>query len=299
MSTIISYTKCPGCNSNNIYNVLTVTDFTVSQERFDIYECGDCTLRFTQNVPDEEHIGAYYRSSEYISHSDTNKGIINKLYHLVRNKTLQQKKKLIEQQTGLKKGYLLDVGAGTGAFINIMKQNGWDVIGLEPDSVARTNAQQLHQLTLLTPDKLFSFSAKQFDAITLWHVLEHIHDLHNYIQTFYNILKPNGILIIAVPNYTSYDAATYKEYWAAYDVPRHLYHFSPQSMEALAKQHGFKISQYVPMKYDSYYVSMLSEKYLNERNNYMSAFLNGKRSNSKTKGDAKKFSSVIYILKKK
>jgi 2-polyprenyl-3-methyl-5-hydroxy-6-metoxy-1,4-benzoquinol methylase len=298
MNTTISHTKCPGCYSNNIYKVLTVSDFTVSKDSFDIYECGNCTLRFTQNVADEAHIGKYYQSAEYVSHSNTNKGIINKLYHLVRRKTLQQKQKLIERQTKLKTGYLLDVGAGTGAFLHTMKQAGWDVVGLEPDEIARTNAEQLHQLTLLPPNKLFSFSAKQFDTVTLWHVLEHVHRLHDYMQAFFNILKPNGVLVIAVPNYTSYDAAVYKKFWAAYDVPRHLYHFSPQSMEALSTQHGFKIVQHLPMKYDSYYVSMLSEKYVRGKNNYLSAFLTGRKSNSKAKGDAKKYSSVIYVLRK-
>lgn len=299
MTNVITYTSCPVCKSSNIAEVLCAKDFTVSQKIFSIWQCNDCACRFTQNVPDTNAIGAYYQSSAYVSHSDTKKGLINKLYHTVRNYTVEQKRKLIEKVSSRKKASLLDVGAGTGAFAAMMQKAGWNVTGLEPDATARENALKNHQLQLQTLDALFSFSDKQFDVITLWHVLEHVHQLHKYVETFYRLLKDDGTLIIAVPNYTSTDASTYKEFWAAYDVPRHLYHFSPASMQQLMQQHNFKIVEYKPMWFDSFYVAMLSEQYKTGRNNLVSAVWNGFASNIKAMSDVKKCSSVIYVMKKK
>jgi 2-polyprenyl-3-methyl-5-hydroxy-6-metoxy-1,4-benzoquinol methylase len=298
MTDVVTYTSCPVCHSSNIREVLRVKDFTVTQKTFSIWQCNNCTCRFTQNVPDANTIGAYYQSSAYVSHSDTKKGLINKLYHAVRNYTLEQKRKLIEKLADRKNGILLDVGAGTGAFAGVMKKTGWNVIGLEPDETATENALKNHQLQLKSLDALFSFGDKQFDVITLWHVLEHVHELHKYVKTFHRILKDDGILIIAVPNYTSTDASAYKEFWAAYDTPRHLYHFSPESMQQLMRQHNFKIIQYKPMWFDSFYVAMLSEQYKNGHNNLMSAVWNGFTSNIKAVNDVKKCSSIIYVIKK-
>ncbi|HRH47113.1 MAG TPA: class I SAM-dependent methyltransferase [Panacibacter sp.] len=298
MSNTITYQQCPLCNSSNITEVLQAKDYTVSNEIFSIWHCTDCTGRFTQNIPSPATIGAYYQSTSYISHSDTKKGFINSLYHIVRNYTLQSKRKLVQKISGLQKGALLDVGAGTGAFASKMQQAGWNVTGLEPDTIARENALKNHQLKLQTLDALFNLPASSFNVITMWHVLEHVHQLHDYINTFYNILKNDGVLIIAVPNYTSRDAAVYKEYWAAYDVPRHLYHFSPQSMQQLMQKHGFRVKEYSPMWFDSFYVSMLSEQYKTGGNNLIKAVWNGFVSNLKAIGNARQCSSVIYIITK-
>jgi 2-polyprenyl-3-methyl-5-hydroxy-6-metoxy-1,4-benzoquinol methylase len=234
-----------------------------------------------------------------VSHSDTQEGFIHRCYHLVRNYTLQIKRKLVQQTTGKKTGDLLDVGAGTGAFSKIMKDAGWVVTGLEPDETARKNAFDINGLQLLSPDHLYQFSADSFDAITMWHVLEHVHDLHGYLDKYHSILRNGGRLVIAVPNYTSYDAAIYQQFWAAYDVPRHLYHFSPESMSNLADKKGFRINSIKPMWFDSFYVAMLSEQYKTGGNRYFNAFWNGFISNLKTMFDHKKCSSVIYILEKK
>jgi 2-polyprenyl-3-methyl-5-hydroxy-6-metoxy-1,4-benzoquinol methylase len=298
MPSFIIYTQCPVCHSTNINEVLSAEDYTVSRETFVVWHCNDCTCRFTQNVPAVGDIGAYYQSAAYVSHSDTKKGVINRLYHTVRNYTLQKKKLLIEKLSGKKKGLLLDVGAGTGAFAAIMQEAGWSVSGLEPDVTARENALKNHQLQLQTLDTLFSFGDKQFDVITLWHVLEHVHELHKYIETFYRILKDDAILIIAVPNYTSYDAQLYEQFWAAYDVPRHLYHFSPAAIKQLMQQHNFKVTQCKPMWFDSFYVAMLSEQYKTGHNNFIRAVWNGFASNTKAMSDAEKCSSVIYVIKK-
>jgi len=292
---MISYSACPSCGQKNIAFVFSVKDYTVSHEQFEIWECQNCTLRFTQNVPEENAIAAYYQSENYISHSDTSEGLINKLYHKVRIRTLANKKKLVEHLTAKSAGSILDVGCGTGAFLHIMQHAGWKITGLEPDETARKKAQELYQLNLESSEKLFSLPAESFDAITLWHVLEHVHSLHDYIDQLKKLLKPGGRLFIAVPNYTSYDESIYKEFWAAYDVPRHLYHFSPKAMETLLERHGMKIKLMKPMWYDSFYVSMLSEQYKSGKSNVVKAFANGAISNLKAIGNVKKCSSVIYV----
>lgn len=298
MTNQILYTLCPVCGSAGISKVFRVKDNSVSQEYFDIYHCSNCQVRFTQNPPSEAVIGDYYKSENYISHTDTSKGLINRLYRLVRNFSVNQKKKLVEEATGLKKGNLLDVGSGTGYFAAAIKKEGWQVTGLEPDEGARKVAIQQHSLELLPVEELFNLPANKFDAITLWHVLEHVYDIKKYITAFKKILADNGKLFIAVPNYKSYDAEAYKEDWAAYDVPRHLYHFIPHTMLWLVKESGLKILEVKPMWFDSFYVSLLSSKYKNGRANWFGAFWTGLRSNLAAMKDVKKCSSLIYVISK-
>jgi len=299
MASTITYKQCPCCGSNNIKPQLVAKDYTVSNQSFDIWHCHNCTVRFTQNVPDEDSIGSFYQSTNYVSHSDTHEGLINNLYHRVRKRTLLQKSELIIDACKTANGVLLDVGSGTGAFAQTMIEAGWKVTGLEPDETARTVAINKYGLQLDDPKILFDLPQNTFDAITMWHVLEHVHNLHGYLDQYQKILKPEGKLIIAVPNYTSSDATAYNEYWAAYDVPRHLYHFSPESMTKLADLKGFKIETYEPMWYDSLYVSMLSEKYKNGKGNLPMAVINGLISNLKASKNYKLCSSVIYVMSKR
>jgi SAM-dependent methyltransferase len=296
MDSII-YTNCPSCGSGSVAQKLVAIDYTVSKEQFGIWQCDNCSLRFTQNVPGQSSIGKYYQSENYISHTDTKKGLVNSLYHLIRKRTLHQKQRLIETVTGVKTGNLLDIGAGTGAFCSYMKKAGWNVLGLEPDEMTRNRALELYGISLQAIDHLFE-QDKTYDAVTMWHVLEHVHPLHEYIDQVKKVLKPNGRAFIAVPNYTSYDAAKYKEYWAAYDVPRHLYHFSPASMKWLIEKHGMIVEKIQPMWYDSFYVSMLSEQYKYGRPGNLNAFKNGFLSNLKASGNNEKCSSLIYIIAK-
>lgn len=298
MINTIQYTQCPACESKDISEVLCAKDYTVSGEIFEIWQCAHCNLRFTQNVPDEEGIVPYYKADTYISHSNTRKGIVNWLYHIVRKRTLKQKAELVKKYSGLQTGNLLDIGAGTGAFASVMKSENWEVLALEPDEDARRNAKRDFDIELQDGGELFSLDEASFDVITMWHVLEHVHDLHNYIAVFQKIIKSKGTLLIAVPNYTSFDATYYEGFWAAYDVPRHLYHFSPESMKLLVAQYGFKVEKCLPMKFDSYYVSMLSEQYKNGKKNLIKSFLNGFQSNKKAQHNAEKYSSVIYVIKK-
>lgn len=296
---MIHYTACPVCKNDLIQEQLTAKDYTVSQHDFSIWHCNICTARFTQDVPAQDAIGGFYASDNYISHSDTKKGVINSLYHLVRKRTMGSKRKLVVRETGMQKGMILDIGCGTGAFLDTMKHAGWDISGLEPDAVARKKAAGLYDIHPQEPNKLFELKPASFNAITMWHVLEHVHELHEYIKQIGALLSPDGKLFIAVPNYTSKDAAIYKKYWAAYDVPRHLYHFSPQSMEKLLSIHGLKLTTVKPMWFDSFYVSMLSEQYKNGKGNIPKAVFNGLLSNLKALGNVRKCSSVIYVISNK
>lgn len=298
MAPFIRYTHCPVCGSADIKEVLSAKDFTVSGETFPVAECTACTLRFTQNVPDAASVSPYYKSENYISHTNTSKGLINRLYQWVRKRTLKQKRKLVERATGVTRGQLLDVGSGTGAFVREMKEQGWTVTGLEPDADARKVSLEVNRVELTDISQFYQLPAGAYDAITMWHVLEHVHDLQAYIAQLKKLLKEQGRLFIAVPNYTSKDAAVYKEFWAAYDVPRHLYHFSPQSIQVLVEKHGMKLYEHLPMWYDSFYISMLSSKYKNGRTNLVASFFNGLRSNIKAAGDVKRCSSVIYVIGK-
>ncbi|CAA9509448.1 MAG: SAM-dependent methyltransferases [uncultured Segetibacter sp.] len=299
MDSKINYDHCLCCGSAAISKVFDCIDYTVSNEYFEIWKCNTCTFRFTQNAPGEANISTYYQSAEYISHSNTKHGLVNRLYHYVRSFTLTTKLNLIEEVTGLKHGVLLDVGAGTGAFAFTMQQAGWNVTGLEPDETARTNGFNNYELQLEELSNLHHLPDDTFDAITLWHVLEHVHDLHGYLEKFLKILKPVGRLVIAVPNFTSYDANIYRQYWAAYDVPRHLYHFSPKSIKILLEKKGFAVEAFKPMWFDSFYVSMLSEKYRHGKNSFINAVWVGLLSNIKALFNTQRCSSVIYVVRKK
>ena len=293
---MIVYSACPCCNGVDISKVLSAADHTVSNETFEIWQCNVCTARFTQNVPDKSEIEKYYKSENYISHSDTKQGFINSLYHFVRKRTLNGKRKLVEKYTKLSIGKILDIGAGTGAFLQVMQKSEWDVTGFEPDETARENAKKLYGLSLQPSEELFNLKAETFDAITLWHVLEHVHELHEYMDQLKKLLKLTGCLFIAIPNYACYDEKIYKEFWAGYDVPRHLYHFSPTSITQLLLQHGLQLKEIKPMWYDSFYVSMLSEKYKTGKNNFLNACWNGYVSNWKALFNKERCSSIIYIV---
>lgn len=294
----IHYTQCPVCAANDFGNVWKAKDYTVSGELFDIAVCRTCTLAFTQDVPDAGSIGPYYKSENYISHSNTARGLVNSIYHTVRKRTLASKCKLIVSATGMKEGRLLDVGSGTGAFVQEMKAHGWEVTGLEPDEDARKVAMADYNVQLADINQFYQLTPGSFDAITLWHVLEHVHELHPYVQQLRNLLTEKGKLFIAVPNYTSNDARAYQQYWAAFDVPRHLYHFSPASMQVLMQRNGMKVLEYKAMWYDSFYISLLSSKYKNGKTNWIGAGWNGFLSNLKALGNVKKCSSVVYVIGK-
>jgi 2-polyprenyl-3-methyl-5-hydroxy-6-metoxy-1,4-benzoquinol methylase len=289
---------CPVCGASETVLQFACTDHSISKEVFNVRQCPGCRHRFTFPTPSEQNIGAYYKADHYISHTDTSKGLINKLYKFARRFTLSEKRRFVQRQTGLASGKLLEVGTGTGAFLHIMEEAGWQTTGLEPDFHAREKAMALYKLTVFEPAHLYDLPTGSFDAIVLWHVLEHVYTIHAYMEQFSRLLKPDGLLFIAVPNYTSHDAHIYHEFWAAYDVPRHLHHFCPASLQVLGARFGFKISRQKRMWLDAFYISLLSEKYKYGRFRYLPAFFNGFISNLKTLSNRSKCSSLIYVLKK-
>ena len=295
----VHHDVCPVCKHKKVKFVFDAIDYTVSKQKFSIYECDYCSLRFTQDIPSGETIGVYYKSEDYISHTNTSKGFINNLYQKVRTKTMRKKALLVTKKTKLSKGTLLDIGSGAGTFLFTMQQQGWDVLGLEPDADARAVAMETYGIASRSSIEIFDLPNEKFHAITMWHVLEHVHQLHEYVQELFRILAPGGKLFIAVPNYTSKDAETYQQYWAAYDVPRHLYHFSPKSVKNLMEQHGFTVAEMKPMWYDSFYISMLSSKYKTGSINYVAAGLHGVSSNIMAINNVEKCSSIIYVIEKK
>lgn len=290
-----SQQKCPICDSDKKSLFLTCKDYTVSKIEFEIKKCGACGFAFTSPRPQNSDLGQFYESDEYISHSNAKKGVVSRLYQSVRNKTLQQKLALINARQA--KGTLLDIGCGTGEFANVMKQDGWKVRGIEPGDKAREAAKSNYSLDVQSEDAIAGIPPASMDVITMWHVLEHVPDLQGRIRELKSILRQDGLLIIAVPNRNSHDAAHYGKYWAAYDVPRHLWHFRPDDIRALMAQHDFEVKEVLPMKYDSFYVSMLSEKYMTGSVRYLSAFLRGWRSNSWAGKEA--WSSQIYVIRRK
>lgn len=293
---MIRHDKCPLCGSPRISKALSATDHTVSGESFGIWQCAHCCFRFTQDAPAAENIGRYYESEEYISHTEKKTGFVNHLYMYVRRITLRQKKNFVTNHTGLATGRLLDVGAGTGAFLDCMARAGWAVEGVEPAESAIQKAASTYGLRLKETGTLFESAEPEFDAITLWHVLEHVHELHRYFEQLKRRCKPGGRIFIAVPNFTSYDAEHYGGGWAAYDVPRHLYHFSPASMNVLIEKHGCRLEGIYPMWFDSFYVSMLSEKYRKSSLSFLRGLWCGLQSNLSALKNRKKASSVIYVI---
>ncbi len=269
---------------------LKIKDYSISQEEFTLVYDEVLDMFSTDPVPD--NLGKYYLSENYISHTDSNDGLFEKVYQWVKNYMLKKKVKLISSYA--EKGTLLDIGAGTGDFLNQAKKSGWDVTGIEPSASARKRAF----------DKginLFEVEAevedRKFDVITMWHVLEHVPDVEKQIEWIKNHLSIDGVLIVAVPNFNSYDAKYYKKFWAAWDVPRHLHHFSSKSIKTLFEKNGFNLIEQKPLIFDSFYVSLLSEKYKSTSLiQPVSAFMIGLRSNWRAR-QTKEYSSIIYILK--
>jgi 2-polyprenyl-3-methyl-5-hydroxy-6-metoxy-1,4-benzoquinol methylase/predicted RNA-binding Zn-ribbon protein involved in translation (DUF1610 family) len=287
---------CPLCGSSNINRFLKSKDYSNKGEDFTIVFCEDCTFKFTQNPPSEEAIGAYYQLEQYISHTETKKGRISRIYHKVRSITLKQKAHLVIKYTSKIVGHHLDIGSGTGAFVHVMEKSGWNSIGVEPNAAARKRANELYLASIYPMNELENFSAASYTAITMWHVLEHVHDLHEMMQCIHKLLDVDGKLFIAAPNHQSFDAQFYGQFWAAYDLPRHLYHFTPKTIRQLLKQHGLKLITIKPMWFDSFYVSMLSERY--RKGNMLRAFFVAAYSNFCALFNRERCSSLIYVIEK-
>ena len=283
---------------SNLEPYLKCKDYTVSGENYELMFNKDYEMLVTISVP--ENLSYYYKSEDYISHTDSKKTVIDKIYQTVKNITLKRKLRLINEcllhQNSISRPEqnILDIGAGTGDFLKVCKVNLWNVFGIEPDMEARNIAAK--KGVLLHKD-VSHFKDKKFEIITLWHVLEHVENLEEYISTLEKLLSKNGTLIIAVPNYKSYDAKYYSKFWAAFDVPRHLWHFSETSISKLFAPVNLTVEKTLPMRFDAYYISLLSEKYKYGSMKPISALFRGFVSNIKAI-KSKQYSSLIYVLKK-
>lgn len=277
-------------SKHNVY--LTVKDHSVSGETFELLLDENLQLLKTHPQPGPENLSRYYESEDYISHTDGKRSLFEKLYHTIKQKALRDKIKLVQ---GFKpqKGKLLDIGAGTGDFLVMAQKNGWEIKGIEPSSKAKAIAETKG---VSFAGELSEMADHSVDVITMWHVLEHVPDVEAQIAELKRIVKPDGIIIIAVPNFKSFDAQHYGIFWAAYDVPRHLWHFSKTAIKLLFAKQEMELVKILPMKFDSFYVSLLSEKYKTGKMNFVSGFLTGLHSNMKASRNFE-YSSHIYVIK--
>lgn len=268
-------------------------DYSVSQEVFTLKYNEDYHLYKTEPIP--VNLSSYYETEDYISHTDAKESLIDKLYQSVKKITLKSKSKLLSRLVNSKKAKVLDIGCGTGSFLEFLNKNDWNTSGIEPSDVAR---KLVEQKGVNCFSNINDLKDQQFDVITMWHVLEHVPDFNKQFEEFNKLLNKKGIVVIAVPNFESYDAKFYAEYWAALDVPRHLWHFSEKAISKIADEHDFFLKEIKPMWFDSFYVSLLSEKYKFKKTNYLCAFWIGLLSNIKALRNGQ-FSSKIYILEQK
>ncbi len=287
---------CPACRSADVSFRFQLKDYFLTKETFDIHECNHCTLRFTNPAPEESEIGKYYASEDYFSHTDKAGSMLSRVYNLVRGIAVSSKRKLIVASSQLKQGKILDIGCGTGEFLGEMQQFGWESFGVEPNEQARAQAIGNHHLQVVAPEKFEELSDHSFDVITLWHVLEHIHELDDYMTQITRLLKPKGVMIFALPNYRSLDASIYDHQWAGYDVPRHLYHFSKDAFTALLDRFQMTLINLKPMHFDPFYVSILSEKFKKNGGSILGAMLNGLQSFIGGLFNKERSSSIIYIV---
>ena len=296
---MVTHNKCLVCQSENVKTFLALKDYFKTQEKFEIWECADCSFLFTHKLADETEIGDYYKSEEYFSHSDKKKGFIASLYQIGRKYMLGKKYRAIKHKTNCEEKTALDIGSGTGHFIQHLKEKGWKVEGIEMDKDAREYSINEFSLNVRDNNALFNEEFEQKDVISLWHVLEHLYNPQKYIERILELLKNDGLLVIALPNANSWDAKHYKKHWGAYDVPRHIWHFTPASFRRLIADYPVEIIKIKKMPLDALYVSMLSEKYKGKSLASIRGIIKGVWSNIMCLGNAEKSSSVIYFLKKK
>ena len=276
---------------------LKCKDHSVSGEQFELLYDKEYDMLHTSPAPQISDLGKYYESEDYISHTDSKKSFLDTIYQIVKKYTIQKKvvllKSLIEDR---KKGLnILDIGCGTGDFLLACKKNKFNVTGIEPNKGARSLSET--KLNSEIVEDISKLGKAQFDCITMWHVLEHVPNLSEYIKSLKKLLKTDGVLIVAVPNFKSYDANYYQKFWAAYDVPRHLSHFSQTAIGKLFSREKIELVKTIPMKFDAYYVSILSEKNIRGKSNFIKGMYLGLKSNLKAIR-TKEYSSLIYILKK-
>lgn len=294
---MITIENCPVCKHTDFKKLFSAKDFLVSGSEFDIQTCVHCGFKFTSPRPEDYALGEYYQSDEYVSHNDSGRGLVARLYRLVRRRTLQSKEKWIRRHN--LPGTLLDYGCGTGHFISVCKEKGWQVFGIEPDKKAFKIAETTSGSVVRTSqDELEKALAdKKLDVVSMWHVLEHISDLSACLDFLDRRLSANGTLYVAVPNINSRDAVHYGRDWAALDVPRHLYHFCEQDLKRLFESKGFQLKESIGMPYDSFYVSLLSERNQGSALAYLKAVCIGLYSNFRALFNSE-YSSRVYVFRR-
>lgn len=295
---MVHHAACPICLSTELGYDFTCTDYFLSRETFPIVKCVRCSFTFTQDHPDEKEAERYYESEDYISHSDTSEGLTNKLYRLARNFMLERKVRLIRKITGTRSGNILDIGSGTGYFANAMKKAGWQAEGIEINKKAREFSIAEFGLNIYDTSELSSLKSGSYDCITLWHVLEHFHDPDTYMAEVSRLLTPGGSCIIALPNSNSYDALYYREFWAAWDVPRHLWHFTPESFRKYCEKSSFELLKTYSLPFDVFYISILSERYKRAGRGFTRGMFNGMRFWFLSMFNKKRASSLIYVIRR-
>ena len=293
MISLEALDACPVCNGKQFTTYIETQDYSVSGEPFSIVSCSNCQFRFTNPRPKPEDLGKYYESTDYISHTNQGNSLVNGLYKKARLFTIRWKLKLI--QANQRTGAVLDFGCGTGQFLEYCQKHGWTINGVEPSDGARNSANNATHNKVV--ESLSQLQSTTYNVITLWHVLEHIAQLNDTFEQLKKHLKSDGEMLIAVPNSEANDAQKFGPHWAAYDVPRHLYHFTPETMAKFVAKHGMTIVETIPMKLDAYYVSLLSNKHKNGSPKLLKSFINGLQSNTyaNKSGD---FSSLIYRVRK-
>lgn len=288
--------KCPWCGSEKAQINLWLKDEFLSKEDFHICECLNCGLSYTMPRPNKEKIGEYYKSEEYYSHQENKKGFIPRLYESVKKVNLKHKYNLATQ--GLNVGKMLDIGCGVGDFLHTAEEHGWTCTGVEPSEDAKAIAKTKTKANIINSEDMEKIPDASFDLITMWHVLEHVDDLKWQIEQLHRLTKTKGRIVIAVPNYKSYDGQYYKELWAAYDVPRHMSHFNKTVLSNIFKSKNLELVRTDKLIWDAYYISYMSEQYKQHKFPLLKGTFRGCISNCKARR-TKEWSSMVYIFEKK
>ena len=287
--------RCPACGSPDIGSYTTITDHYYSKENFDIAACKGCGLRFTQNRPAPEEIGRYYDSENYASHDSGKKAsVFLKVYQMARDYMLGLKFNLVRQFKPEWK-QVLDYGTGEGFFTEYLLKKGKDASGIEPSAVARENFKSRTGKTLF--EDIDALPAdKTFQVITLWHVLEHIHTLRETMEKLTERLEQKGIIVIAIPNQKAKDLEAFGPHWAAWDVPRHLYHWDTDSLSAFMKSLGLVRIHTGQLPLDPFYIGMISARYAGK--GAVSGILTGLKSYFHGKSNPAEGSTLLTIWMK-
>jgi 2-polyprenyl-3-methyl-5-hydroxy-6-metoxy-1,4-benzoquinol methylase len=271
---------------------MKIKDYFYSQDVFEVLPSKHEGVLETFPKLNEAELSGYYNHENYISHQTKSKTLLEKVYQVAKRVMIKRKQNKVFNFC--KSGRILDIGTGTGDFLKSFDSKSWEKFAIEPNEGLHKalKNEKIHILKSVE-----EIQHQQFDVITLWHALEHIPNLEGTLQRIQSSLNPDGVLIIAVPNYNSYDAAFYKTHWAAWDVPRHVWHFSKSGLISLCQKFNFEFVTNSPLLLDAFYISIISEKYRNS-NNMLRAFCVGLYSN--LLGLFKnEYSSFVYVLNAK